>query len=129
MQLRIGRDTLRAQREEMAGTEQDNGLVTQHISKQLGSWCEAAHSAFLASHNLSYWPLTVIGLQVPAVSVTSESPSGDVLGPTEIALTLSLQEDLRSLLESHYQQQDATPQPPSPQPQPPPPPSPPPKES
>lgn len=111
----------------MVGPEQDKGLVTQRISQRLESWCEAAHSAFLASHNLAYWQLTVIGLQVPAVSVTSEAPSGDVVGPTEVALTLSFEEDLRTFLESHYQQLNATPEPPAPHPPPPPPPPPPPK--
>ena len=89
----------------MAGPERDKGLVTQHISKQLESWCQEAHSAFLAAHNLDYWSLTVIGLPPPVVIVASETPGGDVLGPKEIEVTENFRDDLRSLLESHYGQQ------------------------
>lgn len=88
----------------MAGPDEDKGLVTQHISKQLESWCQEAHSAFLASRNLHYWRLTVIGLQLPVVLVTSETPGGDVLGPKEIEMTLNFRQDLFALLESHYDQ-------------------------
>ena len=89
----------------MAGPDHDKGLVTQHISKQLESWCDEAHSAFLSAHNLDYWSLTVIGLSLPVVIVSSETPGGDVLGPKELDVTLNFRDDLRSLLESHYGRQ------------------------
>ena len=46
------------------GMDQDRGLVTQRISKKLRDWCDAAHTAFLASHNLDYWHFTVVGVNL-----------------------------------------------------------------
>lgn len=87
---------------------QGRGLVTQHISKQLERWCEAAHSEFLASHSLDYWRLTVIGLLAPVILVTSETPGGDLRGPNEIEVTPNFQVDLRSLLDAHYVEHSVT---------------------
>ena len=79
--------------------------MTQLISKQLKRWCEEAHSAFLTAHNLDYWHLTVVGLPLPVVVVSSETPGGDMLEPKEIEVTLNFRSDLRFLLESHYRKQ------------------------
>jgi hypothetical protein len=84
--------------------DQDRGLVTQHVSKHLERWCEEVHLAFLAAQNLNYWYLSVIGLERQVVAVTSEAPSGDVLGPKQIQVTLGFREDLRALLDSHCRQ-------------------------
>lgn len=91
----------------MTTRHQDSGLVTHYISKQLENWCEVAHQEFLSDHKLAFWQIRVMGLQAPVVSVTSEAPSGDVLGPKEMEITLDFQRDLRALLESHYQQQSS----------------------
>ena len=80
------------------------GLATQHISKELQTWCEAAHTAFLANHNLDYWHITVVGFGLRAVSVTSEAPSGDIFGPKKMEVTTRFGQEFRSLLESHYRQ-------------------------
>jgi hypothetical protein len=53
--------------------DQDRGLVTQRAPKHLERWCEEVYLTFLAAHNLTYWYLSVIGLERQVVAVTSEA--------------------------------------------------------
>ena len=84
------------------GKNSDNGLVTVHVSATIDGQCLQAHTEFLKAHNINMWMLTVLGLQAPAVSATSNPPDGHEGTTKDIALTLDFQTDLRQFLESQY---------------------------
>jgi hypothetical protein len=81
------------------------GLVTVNLSERIDQACVITHEAFLLKHDLGHWKLTVVGSHQPIVSVTSIAPDGfGTVGPTEITLIMTFRDELRDLLENHYQQ-------------------------
>src|SRR5437899_1027852 len=81
------------------------GLVTVNLSDEIEQMCVITHEAFLLRHDLGHWKLTVIGSHQSIVSVTSIAPDGfGTVGPTEIKLTMKFRNELRDLIENHYQQ-------------------------
>ena len=78
------------------------GLQTASGARSVDEACRRVHAIFCASHDVSAWPLSVFGLQHPAVSVTSTPPDGHASTTIEITLAPGFDRDLLSFLESQY---------------------------
>ena len=82
--------------------ESNGGLVTTMLSSTIQGICEQVHSSFRIRNGLKMWMLTVVGLQQPAVSATSNPPDGFEGNTKQITLTLEFAGDLMQFLDEQH---------------------------
>jgi hypothetical protein len=70
--------------------------------RRAGAVCRQTHATFLAEHRLSAWKLKITHVQTERISVTSTFPNKQRDLTREIAVTPTLADDLRLMLEQDF---------------------------
>jgi hypothetical protein len=70
--------------------------------RRAGAVCRQTHATFLAEHRLSAWKLKITHVQTERISVTSTFPNKQRGLTREIAVTPTLADDPRLILEQDF---------------------------